>query len=153
MEITKELREKLLTANSEEEVKALLGDQATEEEAARAWHEIQKSREPGDLEQLDDDELEAVSGAGWCAFLGTYEKAKDGKDVGCLINDYFDWAEANERICPNGNETDGWYHEMVKVRQYRNSQGLTMATLQCTKCGKRKDLTYSYSDPMFGTPM
>ena len=50
MEITKELREKLLTANSEEEVKALLGDQATEEEAARAWHEIQKSREPGDLE-------------------------------------------------------------------------------------------------------
>ena len=36
MEITKELKEKLLNANSPEEVKALLGGQATEEEAARA---------------------------------------------------------------------------------------------------------------------
>ena len=42
MEITKELKEKLLQAGSLEEVKALLGEQATEEETARLWHEIPK---------------------------------------------------------------------------------------------------------------
>ncbi len=153
MEITKELREKLLNANSPEEVKALLDGQATEEEAARAWHEIQMSRGPGDLEEVDDDEMEAVAGGAWCAFLGNYEQAKDGRDVGCVFNDYSDWNEANAKICPKGNATDGWYHKWEKVRQYRNSQGLGMATLQCAKCGKRKNLTHSYSDPMFGTPM
>lgn len=38
MVITKELKEKLLQAGSPEEEKALLGEQATEEETARLWH-------------------------------------------------------------------------------------------------------------------
>ena len=42
MEITKELKEKLLCANSEEEVKALLGEEITEEEAAVLFQEIRK---------------------------------------------------------------------------------------------------------------
>ena len=62
MEITKELREKLLTANSEEEVKALLGDEVTEEEAAVLFQEIRKRKEADDLKALDDDNLEDVAG-------------------------------------------------------------------------------------------
>ena len=62
MEITKELKEKLLTANSEEEVKALLGEEITEEEAAVLFQEIQKRKEADDLKALDDGNLENVAG-------------------------------------------------------------------------------------------
>ena len=62
MEITKELKEKLLKANSEEEVKALLGDEVTEEEAAVLFQEIQKRKEADDLKALDDGNLEDVAG-------------------------------------------------------------------------------------------
>ncbi len=62
MEITKELKEKLLNANSEEEVKALLGEEITEEEAAVLFQEIQKRKEADDLKALDDGNLENVAG-------------------------------------------------------------------------------------------
>ena len=62
MEITKELKEKILNANSEEEVKALLGDEVTEEEAAVLFQEIQKRKEADDLKALDDGNLEDVAG-------------------------------------------------------------------------------------------
>ena len=62
MEITKELKEKLLNADSEEEVKALLGDEVTEEEAALLFGEIRKRKEADDLKTLDDDSLEDVVG-------------------------------------------------------------------------------------------
>ena len=62
MEITKELKEKILTANSEEEVKALLGDEITEEEAALLFGEIRKWKEADDLKALDDGNLEGVAG-------------------------------------------------------------------------------------------
>ena len=62
MEITKELKEKLLNANSEEEVKALLGEEITEEEAALLFQEIRKRKEADDLKALDDGNLENVAG-------------------------------------------------------------------------------------------
>ena len=62
MNITEELKEKLLKANSEEEVKAILGDQATEEEISLAWQEIERHRPAEGLEEVEDDELAAVSG-------------------------------------------------------------------------------------------
>ena len=62
MEITKELKEKILNANSEEEVKALLGDEVTEEEAAVLFQEIRKRKEADDLKALDDGNLENVAG-------------------------------------------------------------------------------------------
>ena len=58
----KELREKLLTANSGEEIKALLGDQVTEEEADLLFQEIRKRKEADDLKALDDGNLEDVAG-------------------------------------------------------------------------------------------
>ena len=62
MEITKELKEKLLKADSEEEVKALLGEEIKEEEAAAIWREIEALKAAPELEKVDDDELEAVNG-------------------------------------------------------------------------------------------
>ena len=62
MEITKELREKLLNANSEEEIKALLGEEITEEEATALFQEIRKRKEADDLKALDDGNLEDVAG-------------------------------------------------------------------------------------------
>ena len=62
MEITKGLKEKLLCANSEEEVKALLGEEITEEVAAVLFQEIQKRKEADDLKALDDNNLEDVAG-------------------------------------------------------------------------------------------
>ena len=62
MENPKELKEKLMTANSEEEIKALLGVEITEEEAAVLFQEIRKRKEAGDLKALDDDNLEDVAG-------------------------------------------------------------------------------------------
>ncbi len=62
MEITKELKEKLLNANSEEEIKALLGEEITEEEAAVLFQEIRKRKEADDLKTLDDGNLENVAG-------------------------------------------------------------------------------------------
>lgn len=62
MEITKELKEKLLKAGSEEEVKALLGDEVTEEEADLLFQEIRKRKEADDLKTLDDGNLEDVAG-------------------------------------------------------------------------------------------
>ena len=52
------MKEKLLTASSEEEVKALLGDEASEEEASKAWEELQKYRARQEkLEAVDGNEL------------------------------------------------------------------------------------------------
>ena len=69
MENPKELKEKLMTANSEEEIKALLGVEITEEEAAVLFQEIRKRKEAGDLKALDDDNLEEVAG-GMCGDVG-----------------------------------------------------------------------------------
>ena len=60
MEISKELKEKLLKANSPEEMKALLGEAVTDEQAAQMWLEAQALR--GALDEMDDGELDAVNG-------------------------------------------------------------------------------------------
>jgi ribosomal protein S27E len=62
LEITKELKKKLLGANSEEEVKALVGDAVKEEDVTKIWKEIEAHKAAPDLEKVDDEELEAVSG-------------------------------------------------------------------------------------------
>ena len=115
MEITKELKEKLLCANSKEEVKALLGEGAAEEETARIWHEIRKNRNPSDLESVDDDELEAVSGGVFCFD----DDAPDGHESSCFLS----FHRKNE--CVHSKDPDGihyWVHEN--------------AAMKCRYCGK-----------------
>ena len=64
MALENELKEKLLAAQSAEEVAVLLkadGQEATAEEAARLWEEIKTDREL-DTKELSLDELAAISG-------------------------------------------------------------------------------------------
>ena len=64
LNITNELKGKLLAAKSAEEAAALLkaqGQEITAEDAAQLWQEITKRREQ-DSTELSPDEMEAVSG-------------------------------------------------------------------------------------------
>ena len=116
MEMTKELKEKLLKANSEEEVKALLGDQATEAECSRAWREIQKSQA---MEAVDDDELASVSGGFYDIFI---DKAPDGFDSDC----WFCFHSKHE--CERSEHPDGFHHFEIT---YTSAQKI----LKCKYCG------------------
>ena len=71
------------------------------------------------LEEVDDDELEAVSG-------GT--EANDHHDVGCMFGLlwYADWDEANYKCCPHGQKQEGWLH-FVQSYGYH--------TYKCVRCG------------------
>ena len=109
MVINSELKAKLLKAGSEEEVKALLGDQAPEEEAVCIWKEIEAHRPADGLEVVDDDEMDAVSGGAdrdWekdgCAASVEYGSR-------CLTDDYCSWLEVtydNHNPCPAGGKHD-----------------------------------------------
>ena len=57
---------------------------------------------PPQMEELDDEELEAVSGG---------VDAADGHEVGCRWWWYHDWEEANSQCCPMGNDEDGFAHD------------------------------------------
>ena len=104
MEITKELKKKLLGANSEEEVKALLGDAVKEEDVTKIWKEIEAHKADPDLKKVDDDELEAVNGGADRDYL------KDGcssstNDSWCWYNDNCSeiWTTySNYDPCPKG---------------------------------------------------
>ena len=140
MEITKELKEKLLKANSEEEVKALLGDAVKEEDVTKIWKEIEAHKADPDLKKVDDDELEAVNGGADRDYL------KDGcssstNDSWCWYNDNctkFWTTYSNYDPCPNGGN-----HEWVKtVRRglFGEWHGVYMV---CRKCQDERDATRS----------
>ena len=130
MEITKELKEKLLKANSEEEVKAILGDEATQEEAAFVWEKVQ-AKKAEILEAVDDDELEAVNGGADRDYL------KDG----CADTVNSDWCwftdlcagpyitYSNYDPCPKGGNHD-WKYTTENVIGKKNP------IMKCTKCGE-----------------
>lgn len=99
-------------------------ESGTPEEIARAADALGYQIDAADLaspslEEVDDDELEAVSG-------GT--EANDHHDVGCLwgLLWYADWAEANYKCCPQGQKLEGWLH-FVQSYGYH--------TYKCVRCG------------------
>ena len=134
MEITSELKAKLIKAGSEEEVKALLGDRASEEESARIWKEIEAHRPTDNLETVDDDELEVVSG-------GFFYEERDYINDGCAdhtrTGDFFPcWRTdscdmffiqyTNCNPCPKGGN-----HESV-IRIIDGAEYYV-----CPKCGQK----------------
>ena len=149
MSIDKELREKLYHANSEGEVKALLGENAKDEETIRTWNEILTHR---DLEKLDDDELEAVNGGGlWSDFTSLfvdrdYEKHGCAATVEygsfCASNDAcvcFDVVyENDDEACVYGVKGHDW---LVTVRYDRYQAGQAEEWV-CKRCGKLKTVSY-----------
>ena len=140
MEITKELKEKLLKANSEEEVKALLGDAVKEEDVTKIWKEIEAHKADPDLKKVDDDELEAVSGGADRDYL------KDGcssstNASSCWSNDTcvrFWITYSNYDPCPNGGN-----HEWVKYVRKGLFGEWNGTFMECRKCHNVRDRTKS----------
>ena len=128
MEITKERKEKLMKAGSKEELKAMLGEKASEEETAKLWYELRKTRErePSDLEKVDDDELEAVSG-GHCTTLWSGPDALDGHEIGCLYWYYRSREQADDEVCPMSEPKFDWAHSY--------ELNIEAKTATCKKCG------------------
>ena len=131
MELTKELKEKVLKANSEEEVKALLGDAVKEEEAAAIWRGIEAHKTASGLEMVDDDELDAVSGG----------VDRDYLNDGCsdTVNGEWCWVNdlcsgtyttySNYDPCPKGGNHD-WKYTTETIIGKKNP------IMKCTKCGE-----------------
>ena len=138
MEITKELKEKLLNANSEEEVKALLGDQATEEDAAFVWEKLQAKKAEGALSEVDDDELEAVSGGRSRDLLTEGCAASVERGSFCLLNDSCVFVEVRYKhegeACVIGQIGHDW------GEYYTNNDGAyySLTFRRCKRCGKQQ---------------
>ena len=139
MEITKELKKKLLGADSQEEVKALLGDEVTEEDVTKVWKEIEAHKAAPELEKVDDDELEAISGGADRDYL------KDG----CLSTTDNDWCWVSDNClknwttysnfepCPKGG--DHAWQKIVLINWELNSQRVFF---ECKKCHKRTEVEW-----------
>ena len=90
LNITNELKAKLLAAKSAEEVTELLktdGQEITPEDAARLWEEISRRRNQ-DGSELSPDELEAVSGGSDRDWLSDGCAATVDPDSLCWSDDY-----------------------------------------------------------------
>ena len=142
--ITNELKAKLLAAQSAEEVTELVkadGQEITAEKAAHFWEEIKKLREQ-DGKELSLDELEAVSGGSrnylteGCA--ATVEPDSDcwGTDGGCwVINiDYSNWPDNLQ--CPKCGR---YVHKVRDIYSYGNNSEHNLPrgsyhVCECPKC-------------------
>ena len=132
MNITNELREKLLTADSAEKVAELLkadGQEVGPDDVEKLWAEITKHREQ-EGKELSLDELDAVSGGVF--WLGN--DAPDGHELGCWSFWYETWddfylAHVNE-YCYGGK---GQRHEFGDVETIKYGDELRPARV-CKLC-------------------
>lgn len=132
MNITNELREKLLTADSAEKVAELLkadGQEVEPNDVEKLWAEVTKYRQKDDR-KLSADELDAVSGGVF--WLG--DDAPDGHELGCWSFWYETWddfylAHVNE-YCYGGK---GQRHEFGGVETIRYGDELRPARV-CKLC-------------------
>lgn len=135
MNITNELREKLLTAGSAEEVAELLkadGQEVEPDDVEKLWTEVTKKRQRDDR-KLSVDELDAVSGGAF--WFG--EDAPDGHEIGCWNIWYEDWSEFNlahmDEYCWG---QQGRKHEFGDVENVKYGDELRPARV-CKLCNQR----------------
>ena len=132
MNITNELREKLLTADSAEKVAELLkadGQEVEPNDVEKLWAEVTKYRQKDDRE-LSLDEMDAVSGGVF--WLGN--DAPDGHEVGCWSFWYESWddfyLEHWNEYCYGGQ---GQRHEFGGVETIKYGDELRPARV-CKLC-------------------
>ena len=136
MDATNELKARLLKAGSEEEVKVLLGGQASKEEVSRVWQEVQHHRPAEDLEAVDDNELEAVSGGELRNYGETGCAASVEEGSWCWSDDWcvdFDVLYENFDPCPEGSIARGRNHKFELLES-----GTFFDTYKCKFCGKTR---------------
>ena len=98
------------------------------EEIARAANALGFQIDAGDLvspdlEEVNDDELEAVSGG---------VEAKNGHEVFCKwgLLWYADWAEADYKCCPKGEKREDYKHYVLE-----NGLSNGAKSYKCVRCG------------------
>ena len=136
-----ELRGKLLSAGSIEEVRALLGPETAEEEIQQTWREIEAHRPADGLEAVDDDELEAVSGG----YKRDYGKngcsaSVDAKSF-CWKDDACIWWQVeyvNHDPCPKG--TSASRNHVWKAVGWEGRNRLW----ECKQCGETASTYVEY---------
>ena len=132
LNITNELKAKLLTADSAEKVAELLkadGQEVGPDDVEKLWAEVTKFRQKDDR-KLSVDELDAVSGGVF--WLGN--DAPDGHELGCWSFWYENWddfylAHVNE-YCYGGQ---GQRHEFGGVETIKYGDELRPARV-CKLC-------------------
>ena len=132
MEITQEMRARLIRAKDQEEVRAILGPEAAEEEIERVWQEIQHHRPAEGLEAVEDDELEAVSGGADRDYgeQGCAATVEEGSH--CWSDDkcnYWAVTYGNYDPCPNGTSESRNHEWELYDDEY-------FYRCKCKKCGK-----------------
>ena len=147
MNISNELKAKLRNARSEEEVKVLLGGQASKEEVSRAWQEIEHHRPAEGLEAVDDSELAAVSGGADRDFLTQGCAASVEYGSFCWSDDscvHWDVTYDNEQYaCTIGYKNHDW--GPLRSSRYGNNGGQQSEATNyyriCNRCGKQVGCT------------
>ena len=141
LNITNELKAKLLAAQNAEEVAELVkadGREITAEDAAKLWNEITKCRDQ-EGKALSPNELEAVSGGVDRDWLtdGCAATVEPGSD--CWGTDYCVWLPVTyehkpvDSICP----VCGTYLYLAEVNYGRTFSGETYR-YRCKTCGYEK---------------
>ena len=108
-ENVREIRAKLIRAKDIEEVRAILGPETAEEEIIQTWREIEAHRPEGNLEEVDEDELDAVSGGADRDLDDDGCSATVEKGSRCWSDDYCTWLEvtySNHSFCTDGKKHD-----------------------------------------------
>ena len=137
MEITQEMRAKLIRAKDQEEVRAILGPEAAEDEIGQIWREIEAHRPADGLETVDDDELDAVSGGGYDRNYGTQGCADTTKDGWCWSADKCSsWTilYGNYDPCPKGGN-----HKWKFIRRAETPVLSIVDIYKCEACGESKN--------------
>ena len=135
-----ELRRKLIRAKDIEEVRAILGPETTQEEIDQVWREIEAHRPTNILEEVDDDELEAVSG-GADRDWEEQDCSSTTKEEFCWMDDWCDWViigYTNYNPCDKGGHHE-WY--LAGSRRIVQAFGLIIMqqdTHECRKCHKQR---------------
>ena len=141
-----ELRGKLIRAKDIEEVRAILGPETAEEEINQTWREIEAHRPEDGLEEVDDDELEAVNGGEMRDFDNQGCSATVEEGSHCWSDDackMFEVEYFNVDRCTDGLRHD-WKYLWEKHERTQHLffvQEMTYKYFRCQTCGKDKTET------------